>query len=590
MNKLKDTLTAVLFEEKQFRFSRFLIIALILGWVKHALAVSLPIYALSTTGFDDRLMVNLAYSIMNGEWLGAYNSNTFVKGAGFPLFLVGSRALGFSYLSSVSLFYIGSCILIIRSLQPMFKRMWQAVLVYGVLLFNPVTISYTTQRVYRNSLTPSQVLLILACCFAVFLRRKEPLKKWWGWAVGAFVSTGFFWQTREDAIWIAPFLLIFVAVMAVLFIKEQKTWKDRIRKCLAAVLPILGIPVSILLVSAVNYQYYGVFISNELSQGSFSHALQAMYTAQTDTPEIEYVSVSQEKLEQLYAYSPSLDGIREELTHWSELFSTYDRHPEDGEVEDGYFFWVLRMAAEEAGYYESPQKADAFFAQVASELQSAAERGELEQTWSMPSALMPPWRTGNFGRLMGALGESLTFSMGWQGEYTVKEDNGGMGWSDGGMGIALFEAVTNNVAIYPDVPHQEVKVVMSGKFWKVLDIIPKFYQKSGLAVMALGVLIYAGITVSLCRKSFRKKTDVFPHWLILTAVGCNILMLCAGISYNHISCCDTICQFYLSGVYPMIILFWTLALVWGLNIWSESRVCPESSAEREIQEAELTEA
>ncbi len=571
MRKIRETISSFLFEEKQFRFSRFLMIALLLGWVKHALAMSLPIYALSTAGFDDRLMVNLAYSIMNGEWLGAYNSNTFIKGVGFPLFLVFSRVLGFSYLSAVSLFYIGSCILFIRSIQPMFKRAWQAVLVYGILLFNPVTIGYTTQRVYRNGLTPSQVLLILGCCFAIFLRRKDPLKKWWGWAVGAFASVGFFWQTREDAIWIAPFLIIFLIIMVVLFLKEQKALKDKIKKSLAAFLPILGIPVSILLVSAVNYHYYGVFICNELSQGSFSDALQAMYTAQTDTPEIEYVTVSQEKLEQLYTYSPSLEGIQEELTSWSELFSTYDRNPEDGEVEDGYFFWVLRLAAEEAGYYESPQKADAFFAQVAAEIQSAVDSGALEKTWSMPSALMPPWRTGNFGKLMNALGECLTFSISWDGEFMVQDGNGGMGWSDEDMGIALFEAVTNNVAIYPDVPYQDVKVLMTAKFTRIPNIISKIYQKTGVAVMGAGFLTYIALTVCLCRKSVRKKIDVFPQWLVLTAIGCNILMLCAGISYNHISCCHTICQFYLSGVYPMIILFWTLALIWGLNTFGACR-------------------
>ena len=59
------------------------------------------------------------------------------------------------------------------------------------------------------------------------------------------------------------------------------------------------------------------------------------------------------------------------------------------------------------------------------------------------------------------------------------------------------------------------------------------------------------------QKSQRKK------WLILTALGCNILALCAGISYNHISCCPTIGPFYLSGVYPMILLFEVLGILWG---------------------------
>ena len=566
-------------EEQQFRFKKFLVIALLLGWIKHALAVSLPIYALSTTGFDDRLMVNLAYSIMNGQWLGAYNSNTFIKGIGFPLFLVFSRTLGFSYLSSVSLFYIGACILFIRSVKPCFNRLWQAVAVYTVLLFNPVTISYTTQRVYRNSLTPSQVLLILGCCFAIFLRRKQPLKKWWGWAAGAFFSVAFFWQTREDAIWIVPFLILYALIMIVLFFVEHENAKNKLKKSICVILPILSIPISIAAVSVINHHYYGSYICNELSQGNFSDALQNMYTAQTDTPEIEYVTITQEKLQKLYAYSPSLAEIETELTKWSELFSTYDRHPEDGEVEDGYFFWVLRLAAEEHGYFASPQSSNEYFGRIASELQSAFDSGALDKTWSMPSALMPPWRTGNFGKLMGALGESLSYSIGYKGDFQVKDDNGGMGWSDGMGGIALFEAVTNNIAIDPNAEGREFKAAMSMKFWPVLDLISKVYRKTGFLAMGLGILAYMGLTVCLLQKDIRKKADVFSKWLILTALGCNILTLCAGISYNHISCCDTICQFYLSGVYPMIILFWTLAAVWMIDILLKGREIKMSEQE-----------
>ena len=70
----------------QFSWKWFGIAAFLLGWCKHALAVSLPVYALTTASYDDRLMVNLTYWMMSGEWLGVYNSNTFVKGIGFPVF------------------------------------------------------------------------------------------------------------------------------------------------------------------------------------------------------------------------------------------------------------------------------------------------------------------------------------------------------------------------------------------------------------------------------------------------------------------------------------------------------------------------
>ena len=149
-----------------FSWKLFGIVAFCLSWCKHALAVSLPVYALADASFDDRLMVNLAYWIMNGQWLGTYNSNTFVKGVGFPVFLAITRFIGFSYLSAISLFYIVACLLTIVALRPVLKKTWQGIFLYGVLLFNPETISYTTQRVYRNSITPSQVLLILVCFLA----------------------------------------------------------------------------------------------------------------------------------------------------------------------------------------------------------------------------------------------------------------------------------------------------------------------------------------------------------------------------------------------------------------------------------------
>ncbi|MBQ7433628.1 MAG: hypothetical protein IJV50_09280 [Lachnospiraceae bacterium] len=551
--------------QDRFSWKRFGIIAFFLGWCKHALAVSLPLYALTTAGFDDRLMVNLTYWMMNGEWLGTYNSNTFVKGIGFPVFLAGARMFGFSYLSAISLFYIIACILIVIAMRPVLQKTWQGILVYGVLLFNPETISYTTQRVYRNSLTPSQVLLILACCFAIYLRYRQPVRKWWGWAVGAALSVAFFWHTREDALWLAPFLVVFAVVLTVGIFGSAKSWKEKLGKSISVIAPILVIPLSTAMISAVNYHHYGMYISNELGQGNFPKALQAMYTAQTDTPEIEYVSVSQAKLEQLYTYSPSLAEIRDELAGWSQLFATYDRNPEDGEVEDGYFFWVLRMAAEEKGYYESPQKADAYFGRIASELQTAFDNGTLGHTWSMPSALMPPWRKGNFGRLMQALAESMKTAVCFEDGGAVKLNNGAEAFSDGADGVTLFEAVTNNIAIDPAEVGKEYKVRYEQKFWGVLEIIHNSYRLLSPLAFAVAVMGYLFGLVQTIRGMLHSEHNELQRrkWLILTGLGCNILALCCGISYNHISCCPTIVPFYLSGVYPMILLFEVLGILWG---------------------------
>ncbi len=556
-----------------FSWKLFGIVAFCLSWCKHALAVSLPVYALADASFDDRLMVNLAYWIMNGQWLGTYNSNTFVKGVGFPVFLAITRFIGFSYLSAISLFYIVACLLTIVALRPVLKKTWQGIFLYGVLLFNPETISYTTQRVYRNSITPSQVLLILVCCFAIYLRYKQPLKKWWGWVAGAALSVAFFWHTREDAIWILPFLLLFAVILVIGICRESDGIRGKVGKGLSVITLILAIPLSTALISFVNYNHYGVYISNELGQGNFPKALQAMYTAQTDTPEIQYVSVSRAKLEKLYEYSPSLAEMREELEDWYDVFAEVDRNTEDGEVEDGYFFWVLRMAAETKGYYETPQMSDAYFGRIAEELQTAFDNGTLEHTWSMPSALMPPWREGNFGRLMTALGKCYRVALTFDGEGVVKMDDGAEAQSDGADGIALFETVTNNITVAPDQVGKEYKVEIEKKFWNIQDLILVLYRKINPLACALAVICYMGLMVQMIRGALQHTVQEMQvkKWLILTALACNVLALCAGISYNEISCCPTIGPFYLSGVYPMFLLFEVLAFLWGIQELSEKR-------------------
>ena len=44
-------------------------------------------------------------------------------------------------------------------------------------------------------------------------------------------------------------------------------------------------------------------------------------------------------------------------------------------------------------------------------------------------------------------------------------------------------------------------------------------------------------------------------WLIISSVIASYLVLALGVSYNHISSCDSISTLYLSGAYPLIIIF-----------------------------------
>ena len=193
----------------------FWIFVIGLAIVKQVLVYDLPIYAISNALPDDGLMVYLAENLRNGQWLGNYQRLTLVKGIGYPMFLVISNILPFSYLSISSLFYTVSVLCMVYAVKPVFRTYKSLAVLYTLLLFSPVAASLVTfQRVYRNSISAAQVLLIIGSFAGMYFRREWPVKRQIPWLFGAIFGLISFYYTREDAIWILPF----VAVVTLIYI------------------------------------------------------------------------------------------------------------------------------------------------------------------------------------------------------------------------------------------------------------------------------------------------------------------------------------------------------------------------------------
>ena len=63
--------------KKNWKYILYVAIIVIL---KQVLVSHIPINALTLAGCDDQLMVKLAASMLQGDYLGTFNSLTFVKG------------------------------------------------------------------------------------------------------------------------------------------------------------------------------------------------------------------------------------------------------------------------------------------------------------------------------------------------------------------------------------------------------------------------------------------------------------------------------------------------------------------------------
>lgn len=408
------------------------------------LVYDLPIYAISNALPDDGLMVYLAENLKNGRWLGDYQRLTLVKGMGYPLFLALAGVTPFSYLTLSSFFYTVSVLCMVYAVKPLFKTYKSLAVLYGVLLFNPVSAALVTfQRVYRNSISAAQVLLIIGSFAGIYFRREWAVKRQLPWVAGAVMGLVSFYYTREDAIWIMPFILVvtilYIIMVSVRFWHFNK--KDLAVRFFLILLPLLSVGAAGKAVSFLNQHYYGTPVVNELNEGAFAEMMKTIYSVE-DEKELEQTSVSREKLLVLYENSKTLAGIRDEMDRELSAWCQDEEYSKTWEVKDGWFFWILRDAMSDAGYYESPETMEAFCRQVTKELQTAIDEGTLKERPVMPSAMMSPWRKGYFQQTLQAMWELHLYANSYEGLYTQAaysvDDNAG--------GIGKFEELTKNKA------------------------------------------------------------------------------------------------------------------------------------------------
>ena len=533
--------------------NRLLVFMIVVILFKQLLVVGLPLFAHAGAGHDDRLMINMANSLINGQWLGDYSEKTLVKGLFFPLFLSLNHFLGIPYTIALPAFYSLACIIFVFGIKKLFQTEFPLYIVFLALIFNPISFADETfLRVYRNGLTAAQVLIVSGSMFAIYLNRFE--KNWIPllWAIAAGLGLVSLWHTREDGIWIIPlvFGVIIITWLSVIFKRDIKKG-DKVKKTAITAIPVAMLVLSTIIISSINYADYGIYTTNELNKSNFTQAIKLIYAVKP-SEEVERASVPRSTMEKIYAVSPTLNSIRGELDATLDRWSWYEKDAEVRQVEDGFFFWALREAVANSGYYENAEKANEFYKRVAVELETAFDNGQLNRRSTMPSALMSPWRDEYWQTLPAAFIDTVEYVVSFQAIKTSMTDS----IDDGKNGIQLFEAITNSPARYAGerIPlRDQVRIAF-------LNGITGVYQLIGGLMFGLAVLSYSILSVLTLLKTWRKKYNLLDYWLVLSALLFSACVLAIGVAYTDISAYVAISYWYLAGAYPLIIAFNALAV------------------------------
>lgn len=321
---------------------------------------------------DDDLMFSAANSILAGEWLGAYGWLTMAKHMGFAVWLAFLHVLHIPYLVGGQLLLAGAALFTVCAFSPVLKSYKAKLLLFTVLFFNPAAMATFTFRIYRDNIFPAVCLLVFAGFVGYALRYRESVLKSVPYLAIGGLAFGFAVLCREDGYWLAPFVIIACA-FALFFIWRGKD-AQRYKKTALLLLPVALCTLVISAYSYMNYSHYGRFIISDFSSGEFSDAYGALTRVEHEDWQ-PTIPVPREVLQKLYEVSPAMKTLEVYLEDDNFLDGYIDH--DTREIGGGAFYWALRKAANEAGYYKTAQSAQVFFEILASEVNAACDAGLL---------------------------------------------------------------------------------------------------------------------------------------------------------------------------------------------------------------------
>ncbi|HRY14453.1 MAG TPA: hypothetical protein P5330_01095 [Candidatus Competibacteraceae bacterium] len=387
---MQSSLLQSVADTRNWRLSWSLMVALVLA--KLWLVSDQMLLALADNSHDDLLFVQLANELAQLQWLGPYNNLTLAKGPFYPLWIAFAFLAGVPLLLSEHLLYIAACLITERALQPLIASRLLRTVIFVLLLFNPATFTWQLTRVLRDGLYPGLTLLVVGSAIGLLVRRHEPAQNLVGWAAMCGLATAALWLTREEGVWILPFLApLLIWTLASVVLSDRRDW----RKIITILLPLLLPIVAIQAVSMANLAHYGIYAIVEFKTPAFK----AAYGALTRVRPVEHkpqVPVQKETRLRIYQQSAAFGELQPFLERdkfWTFPAVGLENHPSgSNEIGGGWFMWALRDAVAEAGYFRSGLQAAGFFQRLANEINTACQEQRLD-CLAQRASLMPPWRS-----------------------------------------------------------------------------------------------------------------------------------------------------------------------------------------------------
>lgn len=412
-------------DNKKGRRPAVLMILMILVLIRIGLSSRLPAYILPYAIHDDAWCATKAMNILDWQWLGPYDQYTLIKGVFAPILIAASYVIGIPYLETYTYLYCIGCIVFVAALSPAIRSWLARMIIFVILLFNPITYALETfQRIYRNGLSQWQLLFIFGGIIALFLRRNGPTKKLLPWTLMTGIVAWTFFNTREDGMWLYPFLIVSTIVLLIVLYNELPR-KQRLKKVAISLLPVAILICGNIGVALINQTIYGVYLTNDRDSGAYADVMRDLYMIQPD-PEDEalysseayadqYYNIYVSTLQKAYDASPTFKSVQSEVDAAVQIWDGNSGIIGDGQPYADHILFAIRDGVAAAGYYKDLADTENFYQQVHRELKDAFDYGTLKKRNAISlSAMAAPLTTEDLPEIFAQIPRAISFVLSFQ--------------------------------------------------------------------------------------------------------------------------------------------------------------------------------
>ena len=393
--------------------------AMVLGFAAISLLLRArsPMWLQSNFNVDYGLFGQLAGSLADHQWLGAFDGRNLVKGPSYSMFIYASYRAHIPIMMAEQLLYLFASAVMGTALGRLGRSRWLGGTAFAVLAINPIHLGAVGSELIREVFYTSVSILLIGSVLLLvsFVPALARTRYGWGYAPlavgGGFIGlvAAVYYLCREEREWIAPALLIAVAAGIWGWRRHVLAVRPRVWAGLLVVLLVAGLTcyAGVNYVVQRNKQVYGAGIISDNTDGQLPRAYVWWQSVEAG-PRVRHIPVPLAARQAVYRVSPAAAELEPFLEGSAQAWARLRCKSQPCDYLGAFFIWALREAITDSGHLQSEVALQQFSRQLADEIAAACHNHKLT-CGSRGLFVVPAIRTSDIGPILSSAADTTGY-------------------------------------------------------------------------------------------------------------------------------------------------------------------------------------